>query len=155
MPKQLQSEHKGTLVKVLLIANLCFWLYFWLAFSSASQPYDPRPLGHVPVDPYVFWGHAIGLIRSSMTYPFVRVTFWIEFPSFFVVTLFANVFLASVSGDQIVTGISIGGYELLAIMLLSFLQWYLIGWAIEKLWHRWSNRQTAAPNQRSSTTSTG
>jgi len=60
------------LVSVLLIGNLCLWLYFGLSFVRACEPYDPRPGGHLPVDPYSFWGHAIGLSKSSHTYIFVK-----------------------------------------------------------------------------------
>ena len=127
----------GKLAKFVLMANLCFWTYFWFAFAYSSEAYDPRPWGHMPVDPYSFWGHAIGLTRSSLTYPFMKVAFWIEFPSFFSVTLLRRAFLSGVSGDTFFAGISIGGYELLAIMLLSFLQWYLIGWLCQKLWQKW------------------
>ena len=72
----------GRLTKTALIGNVCLWVYFWFAFAYAAQPYDPRPWGHLPVDPYSFGGHAIGLTRSSLTYPFMKVAFWIEFPSF-------------------------------------------------------------------------
>jgi hypothetical protein len=127
----------GKFAKIALIANLCFWLCFWVAFFLAAQPYDPRPWGHVPVDPYSFGGHAIGLTRSSLTYPFMQAAFWIEFPSFLIATLGQRTFFSSVSGDQVFAGISIGGYKLLVVMVLSFVQWYLIGWLGQKLWERW------------------
>ncbi|MGA2372763.1 MAG: hypothetical protein ABSG11_19040 [Candidatus Korobacteraceae bacterium] len=63
--------------------------------------------------------------------------FWVEFPSFLIVTLMQHAFLSKVSADQFFAGISVGGYKLLAIMLLSFLQWYFVGWMGQKLWQRW------------------
>jgi hypothetical protein len=128
----------GKFAKIVLVANLCFWVYFWVAFFLAAQPYDPRPWGHVPVDPYSFGGHAIGLTRSSLTYPFMQAAFWIEFPSFLLATLGQRAFFSSVSGDQFFAGISVGGYKLLVVMVLSFLQWYFMGWLGRKLWERWS-----------------
>jgi hypothetical protein len=54
MPEAERLHGEGKFVKVLLIANLCLWVYFWLAFAHASQPYDPRPWGHFPIDLYSF-----------------------------------------------------------------------------------------------------
>jgi hypothetical protein len=135
------------LTKAFLSANACLWLYFWFAFVRASEPYDPRPWGHLPVDPYSFWGHAIGLTRSSLSYTFMKFAFWIDFPSFFSVALFRRAFLREVSGDTFFAGVSVGGYALLTIMLLSFVQWYLIGSVVQKLWQRWSNPPTTASSR--------
>ena len=125
----------------MLFANLCFWVFFSLAFAYASQPYDSRPSGHLPVDPYSFWGHAIGLTRSSLTYPFMKMAFWVEFPSFLVMALARKVLFSRVSGDTFFAGVSVGGYALLLTMFLSFAQWYLVAWVVQKLWQRWFNRQ--------------
>jgi hypothetical protein len=137
----------GKYIRLLLIANLCFWIYFGVEFAHASQPYDPRPWGHVPVDVYTFGGHSIGLTKSSLEYPFMKATFVIQFPSFLLMTLVQNVFFARVSADKFFLGISTGGYKLLAIMLLSFLQWFLIGWVIQKLYRKWIGHPTATTNR--------
>jgi hypothetical protein len=134
----------GRLSKAMVMANLCLWVYFWLAFAHASQPYDPRPLGHPPVDPYSFRGHAIGLAKSSLTYPFMKAVFWIEFPSLFFVTLLRNSLLPNISSDRFFAGISVGGYMLLVTMLLSFGQWYFIGWLFEKILGKWFGHKTGA-----------
>jgi hypothetical protein len=147
MPEAVRFRGEGKFVRVLLIANLCLWVYFWLAFAKASQPYDPRPWGHFPIDLYSFWGHAIGLTKSSFAYPFVEAIFWVEFPSFLFVTLVQHAFFAKVSADQFFAGISVGGYKLLAIMLLSFLQWYFVGWLGQKLWQKWFRHSPGGLNQ--------
>jgi hypothetical protein len=123
----------GKVTMVLLMANLGLWVYFWIAFAQASQPYDPRPWGHNPVDVYCFGGHAIGLTKSAFMYPFMELIRWIEFPSFLLVTLIQWAFFSRVSADQFLLGISTGGYKLLVIMVLSFLQWYLVGKATQRL----------------------
>jgi hypothetical protein len=151
---KVEREAMGKLAKSMLIANLCLWVYFWLAFGHSSEPYDPRPWGHMPVDPYSFWGRAIGLTRSSLTYPFMKATFWIEFPSFLSVALFRKAFLSGVSGDTFFAGISVGGYELLVIMLLSFMQWYIVAWMVQRFWQRWFNGPTTTPSQAPSTSTT-
>ncbi|HJX83832.1 MAG TPA: hypothetical protein VJ723_05775 [Candidatus Angelobacter sp.] len=66
-------------------------------------------------------------------YPFMSVIFWLGFPSFLLVTLIQRAFFAKASGDAFFLGVSTGGYKLLAIMVLSFLQWYLLGKAIQRL----------------------
>jgi len=131
----------GKITVALLIANLVLWAYFWIAFALASEPYDPRPWGHYPVDVYCFWGHAIGLTKSAFMYPFMKVIFWTEFPSFLLVTLIQRAFFSNVSADAFLLGISTGGYRLLVIMALSFVQWYLVGKAIQ----RFTRRDTPSP----------
>ncbi len=126
----------GKVTVVLLTANLGLWVYFWIAFAQASQPYDPRPWGHPPVDVYCLWGHAIGLTRSAFMYPFMGLIRWIEFPSFLLVTLIQRVFFSSLSADQFLLGVSTAGYKLLVVMVLSFLQWYLVGKAIQRFARR-------------------
>jgi hypothetical protein len=126
----------GKATAVLLAANLGLWVYFWIAFVQASQPYDPRPWGHSPVDVYCLWGHAIGLTRSAFLYPFMGLIRWIEFPSLLLATISQRLFFSKVSADQFLLGVSIGGYKLLVIMVLSFLQWYLVGKGIRRLTRR-------------------
>jgi hypothetical protein len=140
---EMKSVRMGSLAKAILIANACFWLYFWVAFAHSSQPYDPRPWGHGPVDLYSFWGYAIGLTRSSFLYPFMQIAYWVQFPSFLVATLIQNTVFARVSADQFLAGISVGGYKLLAIMVLSFFQWYLVACVVQNLWRRWFRDPTA------------
>jgi hypothetical protein len=123
------------LTKIVLIANLCFWVYFWVAFFLAAQPYDPRPLGHLPLGPCSIGGRAIGLTTPSLSYPFMQAALWIQFPSFLIASLGQR----ALSNDLLFfAGISIGGYKLLVTMLLSFLQWYLISWVWQKVQQGWS-----------------
>jgi hypothetical protein len=126
------------ITNILLAANLCLWLYFWFGFAQAAEPYNPRPFGHLPLDPYSFWGHAIGLGTSSLSYPFMKVVFWPNLPSFFVVALIRNIFFRNIGSDSIYVGISIGGYFLLLTMMISFAQWYLVGRICKKLLDRTS-----------------
>jgi hypothetical protein len=101
----------GKVTVALLIANLALWVYFWAAFALASEPYDPRPWGHFPIDPYSVWGYAIGLKKSAFMYPFMKVIFWAEFPSVLLVTLIQRVLFSKVSADAFFLGISAGGLQ--------------------------------------------
>jgi hypothetical protein len=152
--------HRGQFVKVLLIANLCLWIYFWIAFAHASHPPRPNPTGYITADGYTFWGHSIAGVVSPFLYRFFRIVFYTEFPSFLLVTLAVCVFSPYRSLDHyfgyiwyphgllqgFFAGISAAGWLLLATMALSFLQWYFIGWVTQKLWRRLTNRPTSAPN---------
>jgi hypothetical protein len=152
--KQVESERMGKLVKVLLVVNLCLWVYFWIAFAQASYPFRPDPLGHPAGTGYTFWGHSIAVVESGFVYPFFKVMFYAEFPSFALATLVVRIFSPHQLINGFFAGVSGGGWLLLAVMLLSFLQWYFIGWIAQKLWHRWSSHPTAAPSQTPSTTTT-
>ncbi len=140
------------LVKVLFVLNLCLWIYFGIAFAQASYPFRPDPLGHPAGTGYTFWGHSIAVVESGFAYPFFRVMFYAEFPSFALAILVVRMFSPHQLINGFFAGISGGGWLLLAVMLLSFFQWYLVGWVIQKLWHRWSS---ALPSQSPSTQTGG
>jgi hypothetical protein len=149
-----EAERMSKVVKVLLVVNLCLWIYFWIAFAQASYPFRPDPLGHPAGTGYTFWGHSIAVVESGLVYPFFRVMFYVEFPSFALATLVVRMFSPHQLINGFFVGISGGGWLLLAVMLLSFLQWYFIGWIAQRLWDRWSSHPTAAQSQTPSTTTT-
>jgi hypothetical protein len=147
--KQTESD-MGKFVKLLLIMNLCLWIYFWIAFAQASYPFRPDPLGHPAGTGYTFWGHSIAIVESGFVYPFFKIVFYIEFPSFLLATLVARVFSPHLLLNGFFLGISGGGWLLLAVIVLSFFQWYLVGLLGQRLWHRRFTAATASPNQASS-----
>lgn len=63
----------------------------------------------------------------------MNVMLWVEFPSFSLAVIFERVFLGRGVATDFYAGISTGGYKLLLTMVLSLLQWYLIGKGIQKL----------------------
>lgn len=137
----------GRSVKVLLILNLCLWFYFWIAFAHASYPFHPHPLGHPAGTGYTFWGHSIAVVESAFTYPFFRVMFYVEFPSFLLATLVVGVFSPHHLVNGFFLGISGGGWLLQAVMLISFVQWYAIGRLAQKLWHKSRGHAPPPPNR--------
>ena len=126
--------------KVMLIANVCLWIYFWTAFAYSSYPFRPDPFGHPAGTGYTFWGHSIAVVESGLVYPFFRVAFYVDFPAFALGTLIAQTFWPHLDINGFFAGISGGGWLLLGVMVLSFLQWYLIGWLGQALWKRWGRR---------------
>jgi hypothetical protein len=137
MSKQVEAKCMGKFVSALLLANLCFWIYFGIAFAQASYPFQHDPWGHPAGAGYTYAGHSIGIIESPFKHSFFNLAFWIEFPSFALARGGQNLLFPHVKGDQFFAGISEGGWRLLTIVLLSFLQWYLVGWVGQKLWQRW------------------
>jgi high-affinity Fe2+/Pb2+ permease len=63
--------------------------------------------------------------------------FYVEFPSFALATAVVRVLSPHQLINGFFVGISGGGWLLVAVMLFSFLQWYLLGWVGQKLWQRW------------------
>ena len=125
--------------KVLLTANLCLWIYFWIAFAQASYPFRPDPLGHPAGSGYTFWGHSIAVAESPLLHPFFKAGFYPGFPSFALATWIAQIFSPHLLLNGFFGGVSGGGWLLLGIMVLTFLQWALVGWLATKLWRNFSH----------------
>ncbi|HLX82541.1 MAG TPA: hypothetical protein VKR59_01495 [Terriglobales bacterium] len=136
----------GRLTKTLLIANFLFWVYFWLAFAQASYPFRPDPFGHPAGTGYTFWGHSIAVVENGLSYPFFRVMFYAEFPSFATAILVVRVFSPHLLLYGFFAGISKGGWLLLAVMTISFFQWYLIGRLGQGIQRRWYRRNAGIRN---------
>jgi hypothetical protein len=141
MPNR-NALHAISFQKVLLTANLCLWVYFWIAFAQASYPFRPDPLGHPAGSGYTFWGHSIGVAESPFVHPFFRAVFYPGFPAFAVATSVVQVISPHLLLNGFLAGISGEGWLLLGIMALTFVQWSLIGWLGRKLWRRLSPHQT-------------
>src|SRR5882724_11048502 len=155
MPEQAKARGVGKLVVTLLGANLCVWIYFWIGFAYASYPYQPLGRnGHPSGSGFTFWHNSIGLGESGLTYLFFRIVHSIELPSFIATFLCFRIFDPPFAAEGFFLGLSEGGWYLIVTMMVSFCQWYFVGWAIQKLRHRWFNHLTAAPGHASSTPTT-
>jgi hypothetical protein len=137
MSNETASQEKYIAPKALFLANLCFWSYFWIVFSAASYPFRPDPLGHPAGAGYTFWGHSIAVVESAFKYPFFTAMFWVEFPSFATANLVVRLSSPhSAVLNSFCGGVSGAGWLLFAVMVLSFPQWWFLGWAGERLWRR-------------------
>ncbi len=117
----------ASLPTLLMLINGVFWLFFAANFVMVSQAYQPH-VKHFEEEspPYIFWGHALPF--KQFTAPFVRVTHLVEMPSFYTAAPFN--FYCSHKGivvDDLYLGVSEGGYYLILVFLISFLQWCLVG----------------------------
>jgi len=122
----MQSE-KTTIVRVFLLLNACFWLYFFVAFAGAAEPHVSNPAGHYPVDEYTFWGWSIGLRHSAYLHGFMQGAFWAQLPAALVSYAIIRGLLHNVTAEATFAGISVQGWRLVLTMMLSFGQWYLVG----------------------------
>jgi hypothetical protein len=157
------KHHWLSISSGVLLLNCAFWVYFWACFASSSLPNDGRHCVDHCLDPYVFFGHGIGLNFNPLALPFMKQMVWVQMPSFSVATVIQNALPGQHSqwllfsppdqpdfrlfpgnydgsGGKMLLGISINGYRLLATVLLSFVQWFLIArmltWLILKLRYR-------------------
>lgn len=138
----------------LLLANLLLWVFFAVDFASRLVPYEEHsPSFEETIPVFVFWGKALP-VEQMHTASF-RMMERVQMPAFLVVRPIVCILnqQPSVWGKTF-GGLSPWSYLLVLVLLLSFLQWYLVGWTIQKLWHRWSSRPSASGAQASPTTTT-
>jgi hypothetical protein len=112
---------------LLVLANTVFWLIFAVSFVSESYHFEPHTkLFEEPSSPYIFWSRAFPVERYMS--PFMRTTRLLQWPSFYAAAPFN--FYVNRRGfvvDDLFWGISVGGYYIIFVCLLSFFQWCLIG----------------------------
>jgi hypothetical protein len=117
--------------RLLVLANGVFWIVFGINFVANSYAYRPHPPAFEEILPsYVFASRAfpVGLYMS----PLMRITRAVQWPSFRAASPFFLPFNRRIiSVNQVYWGISVGGYYLVLVCLLSFLQWYLLGFLID------------------------
>ena len=127
-----------TTVTLLLLANLLFWVFFWVDFSRRLVPYREHPPAFEEVLPvFVFGGKA--LPPEQMRAPSLWLMQRVQMPSFLAVRPVVHKLNQKPSTwEKTFWGISPWGYLLIAVMLLSFLQWYLVGrcvaWLVPRAW---------------------
>lgn len=123
---------------LLLSANLILWIFFWVDFSRRLVPYKEHPPAFEEVLPvFVFGGKA--LPNEQMGAPLLRLMERVQMPSFLAVRPVVYTLNHKPSTwDKTFLGISPWGYLLIAVMFLSFLQWYLVarcvGWLVPRVW---------------------
>jgi hypothetical protein len=121
---------------LLIFANCLFWLIFAIDFRSRTYPYKPHPpVFEEQAPPYIFWGRAFPTFEYLNSV--MRTAHLVQWPSFYA-AIPLNFYFSrrGIVVDHQYGGISVGGYYLVAVCLLSFLQWYLIGLFIDWIRHR-------------------
>ena len=131
--------------RLLLLANVLFWLTFAVNFVAKSYPYQPHPkVFEEESPPYILWGRAFP--PDQYMSPLMRATRLIQAPSFYAARPFFWYFdKRGIVVDHLYAGVSVGGYFLLVAWLLSFAQWYLTGLLIDYLTRRFRTSRAPGP----------
>jgi len=129
--------HHLKLSRLLPLLNLVFWLVFIVVFVIQSFPYRPhKPVFEEISYSYIFFGRALREIDSgtgvALPPTLMKVTYAIQRPS--VVAARPLYLYTNSRGyvvDDLFFGVSVGGYHLLVVFLLSFSQWFLVGLVLD------------------------
>ena len=130
---------RRTGVRLTLLANLVFWIVFWMLFFAQSEPYKPhRPRFEEVFPYYIFFGRGLHMIDpgtgAGLPPALIEVAHAVQKLSFLAARPYYWYFdRRGIVVNELYGGISVGGYFLLLVMLLSFLQWYAVGLVIDWL----------------------
>jgi len=126
------ASYRFSFAKILLAANFFFWLLFAINFALSSEPFELHEKQweeHSPA--YVFWGHAF-YVKQYANFV-MRTTKLAQKPSFYAGVPFNLIFSRrGIAVDKLYRGISVGGYYLIVVSLISFLQWYVVGLILDR-----------------------
>ncbi len=138
-----------TLPRKLILANGIFWLIFVIYFAAESHPYIPhKPAFEEELPGYTYFGRALSIEAEYMGL-FLKVTRLVQWPSFFVTRPFFWYFNSrGIVVDHLYLGISVGGYYLILVCSVSFLQWYLIGRFVDWVKRRLTMKADGADTNR-------
>jgi hypothetical protein len=116
------------IVLLSLGVNTMLWAVFWVGFFSESTAY---PRLQIPSEGAYFSLVVAHRAASPDMYPnhdtCYQVSFLPNFPSFLMTRAAFNTVLRGYRSPELHFGTTVAGYELICWMIVSFLQWYLIG----------------------------
>lgn len=123
-----RSDGRERIVRYFLVANLALWVLMWvtLLLHARRYSYNGEPI-EGPYPWQVVFGWALSPTLDPMRYLGYRLVFIANFPSYLVTKICFNVAFHGQRSPVQYLGTTVGGYELLAWMILSFVQWYAIG----------------------------
>ncbi len=137
---KLSSRFRGTAlpIRLCLVLNVCIWVFAWADLG--------RHAVHYPANYKVYEGAYPQLIfnwgltppgRSPESYLGGKVAFFANLIPWVVVNATFNLLLPVSRFPGRYMGTTVYGYQNIAWVLVSFAQWYLIGWIIQKLGSKW------------------
>ena len=136
-PTGASATSRPTIASVMTVANSFFWVVFVVLFLLQSYPYKPHKLSFEEATPsYIFFGRALREIASgtgeSLPPPLMKVTSAIQRPSFVAAKPYYWYFNShEITVDHLYWHVSVGGYYLIVVCILSFMQWYLLGFLLD------------------------
>jgi hypothetical protein len=134
---RMPSTRSGRIVLLLLIANVTVWAVFWGSFfaESTAYPQVPTPSEGVAAAQVVAHRAADHDLTPNRDI-YYRVSFIPNLPSFLVTRVLFNIPTQGYRSPVLHFGTTVSGFELIFWMVLSFLQWYLVGKVIAWLLDR-------------------
>lgn len=119
---------RAVVVSVVLCLNVVLWAALWVNFGLNSRAV--RSGSDQPDDAYteliVAHRAASPAIYSSRNWSY-RGAFIASLPAYLITHAVFNVAFGAVREPQLYLGTTVAGYELICCMIVSFLQWYLVG----------------------------
>jgi hypothetical protein len=142
------SAKLSRIVLLFLILNTLLWIIFWGGFFSESiaYPHPPMPTEGIAVSQVVAH-RAIPHDLAPNRDTYYQVSFIPNLPSFLVTRVLFNIATRGFRSPELYLGTTVAGYELICWMVVSFLQWYLIGRAISWLMSRRQQHVVVAAQQ--------
>jgi hypothetical protein len=147
---KIKGPSKFRFAWLLILINALFWLTFAVLFATHTVAYSPHQLKFEEVTPsYIFFGRALQMIDSGTGVGIppllIEISYTIQKPSSVAARTFFRYFHdRGITVEHTYGGISIGGYYLLLVCLFSFLQWYLVGFLIDYLSRRLTEKAGGA-----------
>ena len=136
--------------KLLILANALFWILFAIFFVATTYPHRPHRQKFEEVVPeYIFFGRALPQLDTGtgvgLPPSLINFAFAIQRPSVLAARPFYQPFNSrGITVDRVYAGISVGGYYLLLVCLLSFMQWYVVGALLDIARKRFARKPTPA-----------
>jgi hypothetical protein len=133
------TASRPAIARVMVVANAFFWVVFVVLFLLQSYPYTPHKLSFEEATPsYIFFGRALREVDSgtggSLPAPLMKATSVIQKPSFVAARPYYWYFNnREITVDRLYWQVSVGGYYLVVVCILSFIQWYLLGLLLDHL----------------------
>jgi len=126
---------RDRLVVALLIANSLLWLAAGIDLANNSIPYTPTPPSLDQDSPrYVIFGWRNTRDAFATGLKVYHAALWPNLPSLWMVSVLGP---KEVNTERLFWRTSVGGYKLLAVAILSFAQWYIVGrlvvWLLQRL----------------------
>lgn len=141
-------------VAACLTLNLCVWITALVSLSGHAVYYPQHFQTWEGPYPQVAFGWGLPLGVDPMSYTGLKIAFFANIISWVPVNAMFHLVLHNQQAATRIFNTTVYGYQMIVWVLSSFVQWYLIGWGIQRVWHIRSGRQGAAPNQSASTTMT-
>lgn len=122
-------------VMACLMLNLCVWIIALASLSRHAVYYPQHFQTWEGPYPQVAFGWGLPLGVDPMSYTGFKIAFFANIVAWVPVNALFHLVVHSHATTR-VFNTTVYGYQMIVWVLVSFVQWYLIGWGIQKVWQR-------------------